>query len=180
MKMPDSVFSRMLLAWLPFMAYAGSGVSAWRLAAAVAGLYWLSLLFFWPLRRFFPEAGARQVFPFWLALWGQLLWGAAGLAPFWVLSVYLLFPPGALNARKTTAIPKKQPGYFFGQLIAGAGFFVFAGALSSACALDPARGFVVTPAWIFLMMFVAVYLWNRPSVRSPRKDFGAAKKEASS
>ncbi len=129
MKLPESLFSRMLLAYLPFMLYPygffRSGVAA--LWSAV--FLWGTLFFFWFTRRLFPGRLLKQAFLLWLVVWGQAAWSLTGLSPFWILSVYFMTPVSFLEAEvkpgHVRVFSKDVPRYFFERAMTGIGFVFF-------------------------------------------------------
>lgn len=169
MKMPESFFSRTVLAYLPFMAYSVDPEAAWVVAALIAIVYWLTLAIFWFPRRLFPAGTGRPVFFLWLGLWAQAAWTLLGLFPLWIVSVFLLVPAGSLEESRSTGRSGSGafPKYFSERLLNGLGFFVF------AAGLEVAGGFLGNfgrsaalrgPAGIFFLVFLAAFLWkNQPA-----------------
>jgi len=166
MKMPESFFSRAILAYLPFMAYLGADFNIWRIAGWVVVYYWVMLLIFWPLRKLLPPGGSKQIFFLWLVLSGQWVWQVAGLPPFWTLSVFLLFPIGFLEKKGTgrqSFARRRLPKYFSERIMTGIGFFLFCWLLGTARALLDWMPAAASPAGIFLLLFFGAFLWkNRP------------------
>jgi hypothetical protein len=170
--MPESFFSRTLLAYMPFMAYSFGPEQAWRAAALIAGVYWLTLAVFWFTRRLFPEGTVRCVFFLWLGLWGQAAWTALGLSPFWLVSVFLLFPAGFLDEGKAAGrlpvLSARIPKYFAERVLNGVGFFVFAGIFELAGEFMGSFGHAAAlrgPVGMFLLFFFAAFLWkNQPAL----------------
>lgn len=178
MKMPESFFSRAVLAYMPFMVYAYKPEQAWQAAELIIAVYWLTLTVFWFMRRFFPGGTARHAFFLWLGLFGQAAWTVLGLLPMWVLSVFLLIPVGFLDEDKSAGrlpvFSGKVPRYFAERILSGLGFFVFAGGLQLTGEFLGHFGHssaIRGPAGIFFLIFLAAFLWkNQPRSKTiPRR-----------
>ncbi len=173
MKMPESFLSRMILACLPFLLYSGEYFNTWRVAGFIVAVYWLMLTIFWFLNRFFPVGAGVQIFLLALALWAQFFWQSAGLPPFWILSVFFLFPVDFLRDRKegrgAKVGLKKFPQYFFERGMTGIGFFIFIIAIEVIIGAMRRLGHTVIehrPAFAFFLLFLAAYLWKNQPERS--------------
>jgi hypothetical protein len=141
-------------------------------AALIVAVYWLTLTIFWFTRRFFPAGTIRTVFFFWLGLWGQLAWTGLGLFPLWLVSVFLLIPAGFLDEEKAAGrlpvLSGMFPKYFADRVLAGLGFFVFAGALKLAGEFPGSFGYSAVlrgPAGVFFLLFLAAFLWKNQPMR---------------
>jgi len=129
MKLPESLFSRLFLASLPFMLYPfdlfRNGVAAiW-----IVAFFWVTAAFFWFTRYFFPERSLKPAFFLWLLIWAQAVWTVTKLPPFWVLSVFFLTPVSFLEssdkAGRVRVFSKEVPRYLFERILAGLGFIGF-------------------------------------------------------
>ena len=173
MKMPESFFSRAVLAYLPFMAYSLDPERAWWAAALIVGIYWLTLTVFWFTRRLFPEGVVKAVFFLWLGLWGQTAWMLFGLLPFWIVSVFLLVPVGFLDESKTASrlpvFSREVSKYLAERFFSGLGFFAFVGIFEFVGEFLGHFGRFATlrgPAGIFLLIFLVSLLWkNQPAAK---------------
>jgi len=92
MKLPESLFSRMLLAYLPFMVYPYGFLKAGIAAAWIVAFLWGTVTFFWFTRRLFPERSLKHAFFLWLIVWAQAVWTLTKLPPYWIASVFFLIP----------------------------------------------------------------------------------------
>jgi len=97
MKLPESLFSRMLLAYLPFMVYPYGFMKAGVAALWIVVFLWFTVAFFWLTRRLFPERFLKHAFFLWLIVWAQALWTLTKLPPYWIVSVFFLTPVSFLE-----------------------------------------------------------------------------------
>ena len=129
MKLPESLLSRLLLAYLPFMIYPldlfRSGIAAlW-----VVVFLWITTAFFWFTHRFFPERSLKPAFFLWLIVWAQAVWAVTKLPPFWILSVFFLMPvsflEGTGKSSRVRVFSREVPRYLFERVLSGMSFVVF-------------------------------------------------------
>lgn len=170
MKLPENLFSRTLLAALPFMISPFDWIRTGVAAVWVVLFFWGTVFFFWFARRFFPERFLKQVFFFWLLIGAQGAWTMAGLQPFWILSVFLLMPVSFLEekskAGRIKVFSEVVPQYFWQRFLSGAGFLGF------VLLLGFAQDFLSRvlemrlfqqPAGVFLLLAMASFLWKKQS-----------------
>lgn len=173
MKLPESLFSRMLLAYLPFMIYPYGFLKSGVAALWIVFFLWSTVTFFWFTRRFFPGRTLKCAFFFWLITWAQAMWTLTKLPPYWIMSVFFLAPVSFLE---DTAKPghirmfsKKVPRYFFDRALAGIGFAGFVAVLAFAREIAEKRLAMqafVGPAGMFFALAVFAFLWkNQPYQR---------------
>ncbi|HNX69197.1 MAG TPA: hypothetical protein PLL75_02370 [Candidatus Omnitrophota bacterium] len=170
MKLPESYFSRILLAYLPFMV-CPFDLTRMAAEAAWAVLFlWITVFFFWFTRRLFPERLLRPAFFLWLLAWAQAAWTLAKLPPFWIVSVFFLMPVSFLEAQNKAArvrvFSRLVPRYFWDRFLSGAGFLCFVLAMDLGrvffCGALGAAVFA-QPAGIFLLLTIAAVAWkNQP------------------
>jgi len=126
MKLPESLFARILLAYLPFMAYPFDFLRTTVAALWVVSFFWGTVFFFWFTRRFFPERFLKTAFFLWIIVWAQAAWFLTKLQPFWVLSVFLLMPVSFLEpgnrASRIKVFSRVISRYFWERFLTGAGF----------------------------------------------------------
>jgi len=180
MKMPESFLSRMILACLPFLLYLGEQIDTWRVAGFIVVVYWLMLAAFWFSNRLFPAGAGAQVFLFALALLAQFFWQSAALPPFWILSVFFLFPIDFLRDRKekrdSKVDLKKFSQYFFERAMTGVGFFIFVVVLEMIMGAVRSPEHTVIehrPAFAFFLLFLAAFLWKNQPERNASNVSGA-------
>jgi hypothetical protein len=170
MKLPERFFSRVLLAYLPFMAYPYGFLKSCVAATWIVLFFWGSVLFFWLTRRFFFRPALKHAFFLWLIVWGQAVWAVTKLPPFWILSVFFLTPSPFFDDRARTdpvrIFSKKIPRYAFERIAAGAGFAGFAallGLIKEVAAKDLGIGIFEQPAGTLLVIAAIAFLWkNQP------------------
>jgi hypothetical protein len=170
MKLPESLFSRMLLAYLPFMLYPYGLFRAGVAALWIALFLWVTVGFFWFCRRFFPDRTLKCAFFLWLIVWAQALWTLTRLPPYWIVSVFFLAPVAFLEDTvkpgHVRIFSKKVPRYFFERLLAGIGFAGFVVLLGFVREVGEKRLDVRVfeqPAGMLLLITVAAFLWkNQP------------------
>jgi len=97
MKLPERLFSRMLLAYLPFTVYPYGFFRAGVAALWIVAFLWVTVAFFWFTRRLFPERSLKPAFFFWLIVWAQAAWTLTKLPPYWIASVFFLAPVSFLE-----------------------------------------------------------------------------------
>jgi len=97
MKLPESLFSRMLLAYLPFMIYPYGFFRAGVAALWIVLFLWITVAFFWFTRRLFPDRSLKCAFLLWLIVWAQAVWTLTKLPPYWIASVFFLAPVSFLE-----------------------------------------------------------------------------------
>lgn len=129
MKLPETFFSRSVLAYLPLTAYGFGLEGSCQVAFWVTAVSWASSFFFWFTRRLFPERFLKAAFFLWLLVWGQTAWTLMALEPLWVLSVFFLTPLAFLEkGTKVNRVPvfsKEVPRYFRERIVTGFGFIGF-------------------------------------------------------
>jgi hypothetical protein len=129
MKLPENLFSRMVLGYLPFMVYPYGLLKSGVAALWIVAFLWGTVSFFWFTRRFFPGRTLKHAFFLWLVVWAQAAWTLTKLPPLWTLSVFFLMPVSFLE---DTAKPehvrvffRDVPRYFFERVLTGIGFAAF-------------------------------------------------------
>ncbi len=170
MKLPESLFSRSVLAYLPLMAYAFDPPRACQTALLITAVSWISLLFFWFTRRFFPERFLKEAFFLWLLVWGQIVWTLAELEPLWLLSVFFLTPLSFMEKEKRASrarvFSKEVLRYFWERAVAGFGFILFVLIVTGAQKGLEFGGRGISfqqPAVLFLLIAVLASFWkNQP------------------
>ena len=129
MKLPEKIFSRIVLAYLPLAVYSFDLERACQAALLIATVSWVSLFFFWFTRRLFPERFLKEAFFLGLLIWAQAAWTLMGLGPLWIVSVFFLTPLSFLEKEHTTGqtriFSKEVPGYFWKRTVGGFGFIGF-------------------------------------------------------
>ena len=181
MKLPESLFSRMLLAYLPFavctcnfpLSAVGSPLFFGNIKTGIAALWivlflWITVAFFWFTRRFFPGRFLKHTFFLWLLVWAQAVWTLTKLSPVWILSVLFLMPISFLDdtakARRVYLFSKEVPRYFFERALAGIGFVVFVTVMTLVRAVGERRlGIQVfdQPAGFLLVVAAVAFLWKK-------------------
>lgn len=170
MKLPESLFSRMLLAYLPFMVYPYDFFRTGVAALWIVLFLWVTVTFFWFTRRFFPARSLKGAFFLWLIVWAQAAWTITKLPPYWVVSVFFLAPVSFLDdtakASRIRVFSKEVPRYFFERAMAGIGFAGFVMLLAFVREVGEKRLGIQAfeqPAG-FLFVFAAIaFLWkNQP------------------
>lgn len=170
MKLPENLFSRSVLAYLPLTVYAFDIERACRAAFLIAIVSWISLLFFWFTRRLFPERFLKAAFFLWLLVWGQSVWTLMRLEPLWILSVFFLMPLSFLEkenkASKVRVFSKEVLRYFWERIVAGFGFVGFVLAVTGIQKGLELGGRGISfqqPAVTFLLIATLAVLWkNQP------------------
>lgn len=129
MKLPENLFSRLLLAYLPFMLYPYGFLKSGVAALWVVLFLWITVAFFWFTRRFFPDRSLKPAFFFWLIVWAQAVWTLTKLPPYWIMSVFFLTPVSFLEDTMkpghVRVFSKAVPRYFFERALAGISFACF-------------------------------------------------------
>ena len=170
MKLPESLFSRMFLAYLPFAAYPFEFYRAGMAALWIMLFLWITVAFFLFTRRFFPARFLKHAFFLWLIVWAQAVWTLTKLPPCWVLSAFFLMPFSFLDdtvkARHIYLFSKEVPRYFFERALAGICFVGFVMAMTVVRETAEKRLGVQAfeqPAGFLLVAAAAAFLWkNQP------------------
>lgn len=177
MKLPESLFSRMFLAYLPLAAYP-FGLFKTSIAVLWIVLFlWSTVTFFWFTRRFFPGRTLRPAFFLWLLVWTQAVWTLSKLPPVWILSVFFLMPLSFLDdtvkARSFRLFSKEVPRYFFERVLAGVGFAGFVMLMTLAREVSERRlgmRLFEQPAGFLLLSAALAFLWkNQPYGKRPQE-----------
>ncbi|MBU9888343.1 MAG: hypothetical protein KTQ49_00555 [Candidatus Omnitrophica bacterium] len=172
MRLPETFFSRSVLAYLPLTVYGFGLEGVCQIAIWVTAVSWVSLLFFWFTRRLFPAAALKPAFFLWLLVWGQVVWTLMELQPVWVVSVFFLTPFSFLEKdTRSSRIPvfsKEVPRYFGERALAGVGFVGFVLLIAGAqkglelCGRgDPFQ----RPSVVFLLIAFVALLWKNQPLR---------------
>ena len=170
MKLPESLFSRMLLAYLPLAVYPLSFFKTGVEVLWIILFLWTTVTFFWFTRRFFPGRSLKHAFFLWFLVWAQAVWTLTKLPPVWILSAFFLMPVSFLDdtakARRIFFFSKEVPRYFFERALAGIGFAGFVMAMTIVREVGQRRlGIQVfdQPAGFLLVAAAAAFLWkNQP------------------
>ena len=170
MKLPESLFSRMLLAYLPFMVYPYGFFKASVAALWIVAFLWVTVAFFWLTRRFFPDRSLKHAFFLWLIVWAQAVWTLTKLPPYWIVSVFFLTPvsflEGAAKHSRIRVFSREVPRYFFERVLAGTSFAGFVMLLAFVREIGEKRlGIQVfeQPAGMLLVAAAIAFLWkNQP------------------
>ncbi|MDD5225713.1 MAG: hypothetical protein PHV97_00835 [Candidatus Omnitrophica bacterium] len=170
MKLPESLFSRMLLAYLPFMIYPYGFLKTGVAALWIVTFLWLTVAFFWFTRRLFPDRSIKGAFFLWLIVWAQAVWTLTKLPPYWIVSIFFLAPVSFLEdtakASHVRVFSKKVPRYFFERALAGIGFAGFVMMMSLVREIGEKRLGIQAfeqPAGMLLVIAAAAFLWkNQP------------------
>lgn len=170
MKLPESLFARMLLAYLPFMVYPYDLYRTGVAALWIVLFLWFTVAFFWFARRFFPPRSLKPAFFLWLIVWAQVVWTVTKLPPYWIASVFFLAPVSFLE---DTAKPgsmrvfsKKVPRYLFERVLTGLGFTGFVIGMTFVREVGEKRLGIqafAQPAGLLLVAAAVAFLWkNQP------------------
>jgi hypothetical protein len=170
MKLPESLFSRMFLAYLPFMVYPYGFFKAGIAALWIAAFLWGTVFFFWFTRRFFPGHFLKHAFFLWLVVWAQAVWILTKLPPYWIASVFFLTPVSFLDdtvkASHVRVFSKNVPRYFFERALTGVGFAGFVMLLALVREIgEKSLGIHAfeQPAGMLLVVAAVAFLWkNQP------------------
>lgn len=173
MKLPESLFSRLLLAYLPFMVSGYDLFKAGVAALWIALFLWGTVIFFWLTRRFFPGRSLKPAFSLWLIVWAQATWTITRLPPYWVLSIFFLAPASffedTAKPGRVRVFSKQVPRYFFERALAGIGFVFFALLLTFArefCEKRLGIQIFEQPAGTLFAASAVAFLWkNQPGLR---------------
>lgn len=172
MKIPDSLLSRILFAYLPFMVYAFNLEEAWFAAVCIVVVFWITVFFFWFTRNFFPEKLRTEAFFLWLFVWAQAVWYFTRLQPLWVFSVYFLMPSflePSLKASRIRVFSRVVPRYFLERFLVGSGFIGFVIVMALIQEILGHRLGMASfqqPPGILLLLAMAAFLWkNQPYQR---------------
>lgn len=129
MKLPENLFSRMLLAYLPFMVYPYGFFKAGVAALWIVAFLWFTVAFFWFTGRLFPGRFLKHAYFLWMIVWAQAVWTLTKLPPYWVVSVFFLTPVSFLEPEAkgshVRVFSRQVPRYFFERALAGIGFAGF-------------------------------------------------------
>lgn len=170
MKLPESLFSRMLLAYLPFMVYPYGLFKTGVAAAWTTAFFWGTVAFFWFTRRLFPDRLRKHAFFLWLVVWAQAAGTLTKLPPYWIASVFFLTPASFLDETskpgRVRVFSREVPGYFFERALAGTGFAGFVMMMSFLREVGEkhlAIQMFEQPAGMLLVAAAAAFLWkNQP------------------
>jgi len=170
MKLPESLFSRMLLAYLPFMVYPYGFFRAGVAALWIVAFLWGTVTFFWFTRRFFPDRCLKHAFFLWLIVWAQAVWTLTKLPPCWIASVFFLTPASFLDdtakASRVRVFSREVPRYFFERVLAGIVFVSFVMVLALVREIGEKRLGIQAfrqPAGMLLIIAAIAFLWkNQP------------------
>ncbi|MFH0985995.1 MAG: hypothetical protein V1882_10780 [Candidatus Omnitrophota bacterium] len=170
MKLPERLFSRMLLAYLPFMVYPYGSFRALVAALWITAFLWFTVAFFWLTRRFFPDRSLKHAFVLWLIVWAQAAWTLTRLPPYWIVSVFFLTPVSFLEDTAKPAhvrvFSRKVPRYFFERVLVGIGFAGFVALLTFVREVAE-KGLGIQafeqPAGMLFVIAAVAFLWkNQP------------------
>jgi hypothetical protein len=170
MKLPENLFSRMLLAYLPFMVYPHGFFRDGITALWIVVFLWGTVSFFWLTRRFFPDRSTKHAFFLWLVVWAQAVWMLTRLPPYWIVSVFFLTPVSFLDdaakAGHVRVFSKRVPRYFFERALTGIGFTGFVMLLALVREIGKNNLGIEAfeqPAGILLVVAGVAFLWkNQP------------------
>jgi hypothetical protein len=170
MKLPESLFSRMLLAYLPFMIYPYGFFKSGVAALWIAAFLWLTVTFFWLTRRLFPARSLKPAFLLWLIVWAQAVWTLTKLPPYWIFSVFFLAPVSFFEddakPSHVRVFSRQVPRYFFERALAGLGFAGFVMMLAFVREIAEKHLGVQAfkqPAGALIVIAAAAFLWkNQP------------------
>jgi hypothetical protein len=172
MKLPERLFSRMLLAYLPFMVYPYGPFKAGVAALWITAFLWFTVAFFWLTQRFFPARSLKHAFFLWLLVWAQAAWTLTRLPPYWIVSVFFLTPVSFLEdtakAGHVRVFSQKVPRYFFERALAGVGFAGFVWGMAFIRELgEKALGMRVfeQPAGMLLVIAAVAFVWKQQPFR---------------
>lgn len=167
MKLPETLFSRMLLAYLPFMVYPYDLFKAGVAASWIALFLWVTVAFFWLTRRFFPGRSLKHAFFLWLMVWAQAIWTLTKLPPYWILSVFFLAPVSFLDDRmkgkRVRVFSKEVPQYLLERTLSGLGFVGFVTALAFVREIAEKRLGIQAfsePAGMLFVVTAVAFLWK--------------------
>lgn len=170
MKLPESLFSRMFLAYLPFAVCPFTLLKTGVAALWIVLFLWSTVTFFWFTRPFFPGRSLRPAFFLWMLVWAQAVWTLTKLPPVWILSVFFLMPLSFLDdtakARRILFFSKEVPRYFFDRVLAGFGFVGFVMGMALVREIGEKRLGIQAfdqPAGFLLVAAGVAFLWkNQP------------------
>ena len=160
----------MLLAYLPFMIYPYDFSRSCVAALWIVAFLWITVLFFWFTRRFFPVRVVNHAFFLWLIVWAQAAWTLTRLPPLWIVSVFFLAPVSFLDdetkSSRIRVFSREVPGYFLKQMMTGIGFMGFVAVLAfvrNICEKNPGIQIFEQPAGTLLVIVAIAFLWkNQP------------------
>ena len=160
MKKNEIPVSPMFLATLPLLAATPGFHESFFIAAIVTFAFWTSALFFRVTAPFFPEALKKISLILWVATLAELARDFLGVAPFWAVSLYLLFPQSLLKAaaNKKLFFSKRERSVLFWR---GFGFWIlmaYLGVIGETLAGQFRIGFFAMPAGVFLLLVPAAIL----------------------
>ena len=168
MKLPESLFSRLLLAYLPFMVYPYGFFRAGVAALWIVVFLWGTVTFFWFTNRLFPDRTLKPAFLLWLLVWAQAVWTLTKLPPYWILSVFFLTPAsfleGAVKHGHVRVFSREVPRYFFERALSGIGFVGFVLLLAFVReVLEKHLGIKAfeQPAGMLLLVAAVAFLWKK-------------------
>jgi hypothetical protein len=183
MKLPESLFSRMLLAYLPLMVYPYGFFKTGVVALWIVVFLWVMVAFFWFTRRFFPGRSLKHAFFLWLIVWAQAVWTLTKLPPYWIVSVFFLTPVSFLEDTvkpvHVRVFSKKVPRYFFDRALVGISFAGFVILLALVREIGEKRLGIQAfeqPAGMLLVIAAVAFLWkNQPYRRRSQQAVMPAK-----
>ncbi|MFA7255477.1 MAG: hypothetical protein WC133_05210 [Candidatus Omnitrophota bacterium] len=170
MKLPESLFSRLFLAYLPFMVYPYGFFKAGVAALWIVVFLWITVAFFWFTRRIFPDRSLKCAFFLWLIVWAQAVWTLTKLPPYWIVSVFFLAPVSFLEDTvkpgHVRVFSRQVPKYFFERALAGIGFAGFVMLLALVRGVGEKHLGIHAfeqPAGMLLVIAAVAFLWkNQP------------------
>lgn len=157
--------TRVFLAAVPLLFLtAEAGVSeAFSTAVNIAGLFWLTALFFAACGPFFPDRFRQGAYVLWLGVLAQTGYGFFGLTPLFILSLALLMPADIFEMRKDSRLFQRM-------FLRGVLFVVLIVYLAAFQDLLGGRLLVwafKTPAGSLLLLAIAAFLWkNQPDANA--------------
>jgi len=176
MKLPESLFSRMFLAYLPFMAYPYGLFKSGVAALWIIVFFWVTVVFFWFTHRLFPARSQKPAFFLWLIVWAQAAWTLTKLPPYWIASVFFLMPVSfledAVKPGHVRIFSRQVPRYFFERILTGVGFAGFVVLLTVTREVaERTLGVRVfgQPAGMLFVIAAIAFLWkNQPYRKRPQ------------
>ena len=170
MKLPESLFSRLLLAYLPFMLYPYGFFKVGIAVLWVVTFLWSTVAFLLFTGRLFPDRSLKPAFFLWLIVWAQAVWTLTKLPPYWIASVFFLTPTSFLEDTvkpgHVRVFSREVPRYFFERALAGIGFAGFVMLLALVREIGEKRLGIqafTQPAGMLFVVATLAFLWkNQP------------------
>ncbi len=169
MKIPENVFSRTLLGYLPVMAMNYDFFHSIVAAGWIVFFLWITVFFFGFFRFCFPPKTLKISFFIWLFVWAQAAWTITKLSPVWIISVFLVVPESfwleKIKTEKQTVFSKKIPGFILERFVSGIVFFVLVFIAQGAVwALRNFLGAATSASIIiqFLLLSAISFLYKKP------------------